>query len=332
MNIDNEPNSGTPENPNERNLTRPKRRDLVTFTDEPQAKPVSARRKKTRLAKGGMFFGERDRLIIEFVAAHGWLDIEQISRFIGNVSVDALRQSIRRLVEHQLLDDRCSGFRNQSLYTATAFGLRKANLQGFNSNVTPRMQSIEHSDAITALHLHFISETRNSPNASYLTEREMNAALASGVMPPRILRRSPWSAQYTNFDAWVPNTVTSKGKATTKRPDGLFLNVKDGLAQPPIPVEVERNLKSRKDYYQQALLLFAAAAQAGGLSSTVFFYSPSHDRTLHNLRKAIDDVLGSKNGFIWPRNLPQVNCQIDDLDTFFTPFSVSHNWLPRRTG
>lgn len=302
------------------------RRDLVTFEDEPDAKRLSNRRKRTRLNKGGMFFNERDRAIILLVAAHGWLSKEQIAALL-DTSLE-VRKSLRRLATHGLLDDKYIGFNNEVLYTATSFGLRKVGAEGFSGTITPRLQTIEHTDAITALHIHMRGLAAGNPDSAFITEKELQAAATSGVLTRRILTAYPWTAQYGDFTRWIPSTTTDKGKPVYKRPDGLLLLCQNGKAQPPIPVELERNLKTRPDYYQQAMLMFANAHRGGHIADQVLYFAPASTGVQADLDAALKAVYKDPSGkFRWPANLPTIRWKVRDLDAFYTPYSVTRGWI-----
>jgi len=284
---------------------------------------TTSRPKLIRLNNGGMFFNARDRQIVLLVAAHGWLDKKQLQAFLGGeVSVDSLRQSIRRLINHGLLESKYSGFNAQSLYTSTAFGLRQVNAEGFRTGVTPRTQTFEHTDAITAISLYF-TQLKN-PNVIFLTERELNAAVRSGELSPRILTTAPWAQEYDLFENWIPRIVTQSGQESYKRPDGYILTCADGKAQLPIPVEVERTLKTRADSYEYAAVLFATAAKNQHIASTVMYFVPGAIKK--NLIKLFKTIYASDGN--WPASLPKVKFEVNDLDPLYYPLSARRGWIP----
>jgi len=304
------------------------RRDLVTFLDEPDQKKFTNKRKRTRLNKGGMFFNARDRQIILFVAAHGWLSIRQLCDFCGGVSPNALRHSLKRLVDHKLLNNSSRGLSGEILYIATTFGLRKAGAEGFNGAVVPRLQTYEHKEAITALHIHSLKN--QNTKSIFMTERELFAAASSGVISPRILASAPWVAEYKNPELWLPKTITPEGKASSKRPDGLFLRHSNGEIQPPRAVEIERTVKSKASYYIESTLAYANAANDKYLDSIVTYIAPSSDNTLKTLKKSLVAVYDRSNsGFVWPAHLPKIKYELINLDTFYTPYSAIRGWIPR---
>lgn len=304
------------------------RRDLVAFDDEPGVASMSNRRKRTRLNKGGMFFNSRDREAVLLVAAHGWLDRRQLAALLGGISTDTLRKSLTRLVRCGLLDDTCRGLVNQKLYRATSFGLKRCGAKGFTP-AKPRLQTVQHTAAIAAIHGYTVKSL--GPNAILMTEREVYAAAASGEMTSRILAAAPWTAQYANFGKWVPTRVNDKGRVVPKRPDGYLLTCVNGVAQPPITIEVERNIKSSRGYYIEALLTIAHAAQAGDIARAVVYFAPSSDGTLTALSKelaAIDDP--ARSGFHWPTHLPKVATEVHDLDVHYQSVEQLRGWLPSR--
>lgn len=321
----------TPHTSGDKKLTRDAtpRRDLVTFEDNPDHKPLTNKRKRTRLNKGGMFFNARDREIILLIAAHGWADKQQIAALLGNVSADSTRKSLKRLVDHDLLDAKFGGFIGQNLYTVTAFGLRKAGAEGFTSTITPRVQTMEHTDAITALHIYMRTQTAGNPNRVFITEKELQAAATSGVLTPRVLTTHPWAAAYTDFTRWIPSTVSEKGNQVYKRPDGLVLTYAKGTVQPPEPVEIERTIKTRFDYYQQAFLMYANAAKNEHLSNIVIYFAPAATGTHHELETALANVYNPTFAkFRWPANLPKIEYKVFNLDTIYTPYSAIRGLIP----
>jgi hypothetical protein len=303
----------------------PPRRDLVTFTDEENQKPFSNRRKRTRLNKGGMFFNERDREIVLLVAAHGWLDMVQLAELTKTTRPQTLRRPLKRLVDHGLLDDKYTGLENQNLYTVTTFGLRKTGAEGFQTGVTPRLQTVEHTDAITAVSIQFTKKGRQG--VIFMTERELYAAAASGKLSPRILKKAPWAAGYSDFDKWVPSTISDKGAVITKRPDGYLLENVNGKPLPPTPVEIERTMKDRSDYYQQALLILANTAREGHIKPAVLYFAPAETKVLENLKKALEKVYEKTPNFTWPAMMPKIHFEVHDLGSFYTPISAKKNWI-----
>lgn len=303
------------------------RRDLVTFIDEPGQKRFTNRRKRTRLNKGGMFFNARDRRIVLLIAAHGWLDLQQLCALLDyGVQPNALRHSMKRLVTHGLVTNQFTGLRGQILYTASAFGLRKVGAKGFQTGVTPRMQTLEHTDAITAFHIHMVQKAVG--NSIFLTERELNAAAASGELSPRVLQDAPWASGYSGFSNWIPIGWTVKGKPSSKRPDGYLLHEKGGVPQLPIAIEIERHVKSRPGYYRDALLAVANAAQKGYIAANVIYFAPKSTHTLRDLETALKDAKGLS--LSWPAGLPRIATEVWDLDEFYTPFSAQRGWVSSR--
>jgi len=296
------------------------RKDLVEFTDEEGAKAPSQKRKRIRLNKGGMFFNSRDRQIVLLIAAHGWLDKRQICAFIGDVSTASIGHSLKRLVTHGLVNNRHTGMQGQNLYTSTAFGLRKVEADGFRTGVKPRMQTLEHTDAITAISTYF-TQLKN-PNVIFLTERELNAAAKSGSLSPRVLTAAPWTQDYENFQEWIPRTTTDTGKESFKRPDGYILTLRDGNAQLPIAVEVERTIKSRKGAYSDFAFLYATAAQKGHIAGNVIYFTPR--KLMKELIRELETTYA--NG-VWPTFLSKIKFEVNDLDAIFTPFSVEKGWI-----
>ena len=304
------------------------RRDLVAFDDEPGVAAMSNRRKRTRLNKGGMFFNSRDREAVLLIVAHGWLDRRQLAALLGGISTDTLRKSLTRLVRCGLLDESLRGLVNQKLYRATAFGLKRCGARGFTP-AKPRLQTVQHTAAIAAVHAYTV--THLGPNAILMTEREVYAAAASGEMTPRILAAAPWTAQYADFGQWVPTRVNDKGRAVPKRPDGYLLTCVNGVAQPPITIEVERNVKSSRGYYIDALLTIAHAAQAGHIARAVIYFAPSSDGTLTTLSKELTAIYDpARSGFNWPTHLPKVATEVHDLDEHYKSVEQLRGWLPSR--
>lgn len=301
------------------------RRDLVVFTDEPGQKKYTNRRKRTRLNKGGMFFNARDRQIVLLVAAHGWLDLNQMCALLGNgVTPGALRHSLKRLVDHGLSDNKYRGFIGQILYTVTAFGLRKVEAKGFKAGVAPHLQTVEHTDAITALHIHIRHQFDS--DVVLVTERELYAAVASGELSPRILKQAPWAVGYSGFIDWLPTTYTSKGTPTKKRPDGYLLTRKDGRLMAPQAIEIERHVKSRKGYYRETLLAYADAAAKGDIAPVVTYFAPNS--LIKSLEGALSTALGkTPSSSPWPPHLPRVKAEVRDLDAFYTPYSARRGWI-----
>ena len=300
------------------------RKDLATFVDIEGQKKFTNRRKRTRLNKGGMFFNARDRRIVLLVAAHGWLDLQQMCDLLNEgVQPNALRHSLKRLVTHWLLTNQFIGFQGQILYTVTTFGLRKVEAKGFAAGVRTRMQTVEHTDALTALHIHVVKSARK--DVIFLTERELNAAAKSGELSPRIIREAPWTSGYSDFADWIPKTLSSKGFMASKRPDGYFLQRVDGKLRKPVAVEIERTIKSRKNYYVDALIAIAEAAKLGDISPSVVYFAPSGAGTMTELTKALNKIKESST--MWPQYLPRVSTEVHELDKFYEPLSARQGWI-----
>jgi hypothetical protein len=300
------------------------RKDLATFVDVEGQKKFTNRRKRTRLNKGGMFFNARDRRMVLLVAAHGWLDLQQLCDLLNEgVQPNALRHSLKRLVKHGLLTNQFTGFNGQILYTVTSFGLRKVDAKGFSSGVRPRMQTVEHTDALTALHIFMVTSARK--DVIFLTERELNAAAKSGELSPRIIKEAPWTSGYSDFAHWIPKVSSSKGEDTLKRPDGYFLQRVNGKLRKPVAVEIERTIKSRSNYYVEALIAVATAARAGYVSPRVVYFAPSGTNTMAELTKALKKI--EESSTMWPQYLPRVTTEVRDLDQFYESFSTRQGWI-----
>jgi hypothetical protein len=296
-----------------------------------KGKKVSNRKKRNYLAKGGMFFNNRDRLILQLVAAHGWLSLANIAALTD--STPSIRKSIKRLVDHRLLDNRFHGHKGEILYIATTIGLNKTGSKGFSGSVLPHNTTLEHTDAITALHvhLHAVTKTNNTNNLIFLTERELQATVNANCLPARVLALAPWTEQYTDFTDWIPQDVGRKGKLAFKRPDGLLLSSRGGKAQLPIPVEIERTAKSNPHYYRDMALLYANIAKKGVIAPQVLYVCPKWDGTYATVKAALNAVYESSTA-PWPAHLPKLKWELLDLDEFYVPISVRRGWLtPRQT-
>lgn len=305
------------------------RGDLVTFTDTPEyaKKPLSNRRKRTRLNKGGMLLGERDRFACELIAAHGWLSVHDLSALLGGESIQGLRKALRRMVRHQMLTDDCLGFNGEILYRVTTFGLAKCNLKGF-SPVEPKPATLEHAAALVAFHK-FVNAKFDPARACLATEREVQAAINSGVLSPRILRGRNWAGACSDFARWAPKSTTPKGRVMTKRPDALLLVERNGAAHPAVACEVERNAKTAPNAYMDIALMYAEAAKAGYLSGEVIYLCPSSDGTFKRVKAALAEAQGAG----WPSWLPRIKFEMHDLEQtigFIAPFAA-RGWIGRKT-
>jgi len=300
--------------------------NLTTFL--PLTKKTSQKKMKNYLNRGGMYFQPRDLLILQLTAAHGWLSLRSVIAFTGSTS--EIRKSLKRLVDHGLMANHFRGINGEVLYTLTPSGLRQIHSGGFSTKVIPKMISLEHTDAITAVHIHIQKITKNTgvPNLIFLTERELQATINCGQLPTRVTTLAPWTQQYHDFANWVPTTVDRRGKLVHKRPDGLLLNLKDGKAQLPIPVEVERTAKT-VNYYQNSTVMFADAASKGHLSTVVYYFAPRWNGTFEAVQKALTDVVNSREGFRYPSSLPKIDYHLENLDDFYTPVAIRNNWLTK---
>jgi hypothetical protein len=110
------------------------------------------------------------------------------------------------------------------------------------------------------------------PTQPVLTEREIWAAIKTGVIPARVVEGNPWISEYgTDLKRWHPR-FPGGHENSRKQPDLLiFRQDRDGNAAPPIPVEVELTLKGKIGTYKRWLLAYSDAAADGDLAPGVLF-------------------------------------------------------------
>lgn len=235
-------------------------------SSEGHTKPKK-RRRAPSIAKGGMYFGEKDRELVQWLAAFGWLNLDDLARLMGSTRA-AVQKRSDRLAAHQITI-KGSGYDGRILHWASEKGFRLAELDDFNSSITPKTPAMEHTRAMVA----GVLMLRDMyPTQPVLTERELWATIKSGVVPERVLKSNPWIAEYgTDFQRWHPR-FPGGSNHSRKQPDLLMLRQdRDGNAAPPIPVEVELTLKGKIGTYKRWLLAYSDAAADGDLAPGVLF-------------------------------------------------------------
>lgn len=291
----------------------------VVFTDTPdfQAKPHKRRRRAKTLAKGGMYFGVKDRELMEWIAAFGWLNTPDLARLMAT-SQGAVRNRANRLQKHRLLTS-VTGPDSRLLYLATARGLRVANLRGFRSDVGPKPSTLEHNKAMVG---GLLMLRDLYPARPILTERELFAAINAGVLTSRVTRPYPWVSDYgRDFQRWQPVFMDSPSEAR-KRSDLLILwRDQSKNVQAPIPVEVELTVKQDQTTYRRWLVAYENAAAQGDLSPGLMFLTDDSSdvakmlqRTLTRLDEENRDPISGKTP--WSR----LDIRIDSLGDYFESY------------
>lgn len=291
----------------------------VVFTDTPEykAKPHKRRRRAKTLAKGGMYFGEKDRQFLQWVAAFGWLGSEEISRLMATTD-NAVRMRSVRLVRHKLVT-KFIGPGQRIVYIATSKGLRLAGLKGFKSDITPKTSTMEHTKAMVA---GVLMLRDRFPQRPVVTERELFAAIKSGELTARITDEFPWVADYgTNYENWQPVFQDSES-GSRKRPDLLILwRDQNQKVQPPIPVEVELTVKYDQVTYKRWMLAYENSAANGDLAPGLMFLTDEASDVKEALERAFtrlnDDNRDPISGKTpWSR----LDVRIDSLGDYFTSY------------
>lgn len=285
--------------------------------NEGQPKPKK-RRRAPSIAKGGMYFGEKDREMVQWLAAFGWLNLDDLARLMGTTRA-AVQKRSDRLAAHQITV-KGSGFDGRILHWATEKGFRLAELDGFNSGITPKTQAMEHTRAMVA----GVLMLRDMyPTQPVLTERELWATIKSGVLPDRVLKCNPWIADYrTDFQRWQPR-FPGGSNHSRKQPDLLlFRQDKDGKPAPPIPVEVELTLKGNISTYKRWLLAYSDAAANGDLAPGVLFLVEEAS-TMERAMKRVLSRLDRENRDPISGRTPwqQLSLRIESLGDYFISFS-----------
>lgn len=239
--------------------TEPNGKVVRQDTPEYQAKPHKRRRRARNLAKGVIYFTERDRELMEWVASFGFIRAQDLAALMG-VGRDAIRMRSNRLLKHGLLI-KSYGLDGGLILSTTSRGLRTAGLEGFRAKIEPRPTTLYHCIGEVA-GVRWLAQEFAS--RAVLTERDIEAAKSSGVLTSRITRPHPWVSDYgTDFAKWTPDLVGGLGY---KRPDLLMLwRGPDGTIQRPIPVEIELSPKSSKDY-EKWLCTYGESAKNGVFS------------------------------------------------------------------
>ncbi len=228
-------------------------------------KKPSRKKQGKKLAKGGMYFKDRDSLILQFVATFGWLSKEEISSLLeveGHKTADrTLRYAMSNLKKFDMITI-SSGARGEHLYSLTNFGAKKARLMGY-SHASPTPSALDHTRALAAAYVLLKGRYEKSV---IMNERDVAAADKSGVLAPRILDAAPGMARLHDFNSWRP---TYEDSGSLKRPDLLiFLGGDDGVK--PRPVEVELSLKKPKEY-KRIIRAYETAADLGNLANTLVY-------------------------------------------------------------
>ena len=258
---------------------------------EGPSNPVPAKPKKRRRAPslftGGMYFGAKDQEFMEWLAAFGWLNINDLARLMGTTKAAAQKRA-DRLAAHRITQ-KGAGYDGRILHWATAKGLNLAGLEGFRADIKPSTRLMEHTKAMVG-GLLLLRDLY--PTQPVMTEREYFAVSKSGVFPARLMDGNPWLAEYgTNLERWHPPFPGGSGNSR-KQPDLLMLRQdKNGQTAPPIPVEVELTLKGSINTYKRWLLAYADAAADGDLAPGVLFLvdeASDMERDIRRVLKRLD--------------------------------------------
>lgn len=292
----------------------------ATAVEGPSNKSPSKRKKRHRapsIVTGGMFFGDKDRELLQWIAAFGWLNINDVARLMGT-SKDAAQKRADRLAAHRITQ-KGRGYDGRILHWATAKGLNLAGLEGFRSDIVPSTRLMEHTKAMVG-GLLLLRDLY--PTQPVITEREYFAASKSDVLPARLMDGNPWLADYgTNFERWHPRFPGGSSNSR-KQPDLLMLRQdKNGLAAPPVPVEVELTLKGKVNTYKRWLLAYADAAADRDLAPGILFLvdeASDMERDIKRVLKRLDkenlDPISGKPP--WHR----LSIRVESLGDYFISF------------
>lgn len=289
---------------------------LDVTSDEGHTKPKK-RRRAPSIAKGGMYFGEKDREMVQWLAAFGWLNLYDLARLMKTTK-SAVQKRADRLAAHRLAA-KGIGYDGRNLYWPTEKGFRLAGVQGFNSGITPKTQAMEHTKAMVG-GVVMLRETY--PTQPVLTERELWATIKSGAVPERVLKGNPWIADYgTEFERWHPRFPGGSIKSR-KQPDLLMLRKdKEGQPAPPIPVEVELTLKGHIATYKRWLLAYSEAAADGDLAAGLLFLVDEASKMERDLKRVLARLDGENLDPIsgktpWQR----LSVRVESLGDYFTSY------------
>lgn len=283
-------------------------------TPQYQAKPHKRRRRARNLAKGLMYFTEKDRQLMEWTASFGFIRAQDLAALM-DVGRDAIRMRSNRLLKHGLLI-KSYGLDGGLILSTTSKGLRAAGLEGYRPKIEPRATTLYHSIGEVAgvrwLAERFVSRP-------VLTERDLEAAKSSGVLTSRVTKPHPWVNGYgADFTKWTPDLVGGKG---SKRPDLLVLwRRQDGSVKPPIPVEVELSPKSTKDY-ENWLRTYGETAREGAFSPGLLVLVDGETKSkgiieaaLKRAAKAAMDPISGKTPWA------NLDVRIESLGDYFTSY------------
>ena len=263
------------------------RRDLIRFASTDRK--VSNKKRKASLNRGGMHFQDRDRDVLRLVVAYGWLSKKQIAALLG-CSVGSLQRRLRQLSAFGLLNDKSRGFGSEILYSPTKLTLKHSGMgtaEGFRLS-RPSAQTISHTEGLVACALRF---QENPSNGTVVTEREISAAVQSGILSQRVQSLASWAqAKFANtFKTWILDAGTVAGHANGghKRPDMLLIT-KD---QPPTAIEFEITKKTTVDAYRRTLASYDDAVVAGHIASPIYYVTAEVCGTSAAIHTALNSAL-----------------------------------------
>ena len=270
------------------------------------------KRKRKNVNHGRQFVDDKNRAIIELVTAYGWLSRFQIAEYFGLPPATVHRRA-HKLAALGLLNQDSRGTSGEVLYLATRAGMRFVGMAGFKLT-TPTPQLMNHTEGLFAAGLRF----GESPlrHGIVITEREIDAAVTSGTLSPRIQRLAPWAqSQFEGrFASWRPvaDPISGSGKGF-KRPDMLL--IREGLL--PTVVELEITQKSTIQQYVRILEAYDRAQKAGDFANPIIYVTVEVAGNHNDIKKALETALASAN-------------HIHKMKVEFLVFNISQgHWNPR---
>ncbi len=297
------------------------RKDLIRFSSG--ERKATNRKRRASLNRGGMLFTDRDRDLLQLVVAFGWLSKRNLGLLVGTKPRN-LERRLAQLVAFGLLNDRSRGFASETLYTVTRLTLRWSGMgtaEGFRMS-RPSAQVITHSDALVACCLRF---QEGNSGSVFVTEREVAAAAASGILSARIQSQAPWAQQQFagHFKSWILDAGTIAGKESggVKRPDGLLLT----QGKLPQAIEMEVTKKTTLESYRRFLLAYDDAILKSHLQPTVYVITGEVTDATAAIRTSITNALK----ILTQTRKPTVKIQFAVLDTArWSPTAAKAGWFP----